>query len=154
MQPHPDFANSTLPRHADLGLFRLAPLAPDAVDEDFAAVVASERVLVGAYGGDWPRGLTLEENRIDLAWHEREFTLCRSFSWVLRDAQGTYLGCAYVYPEPGTRGQGKINLWLVDTPDRLARLAAYKPCLAAWLAPWLPPGSRYDWHINDGDRSA
>jgi len=149
MQPHPDFAGTTLPRSADLGLFRLTPLGPGAVDEDFAAVTGSARVLVGQFGSDWPSGLTLEDNRIDLAWHEREFTLCRSFAWILRDAVGTYLGCAYIYPEPGERGQGKINLWLVDRADRLELILPFRDRLAKWLEPRLPQGSQYVWAVND-----
>jgi hypothetical protein len=157
MQPHPDLAGRMAPRSADLGLFRLSPLSPDATEEDFAAVTGSAHVLAGFFGGDWPLGLTLAGNRIDLAWHEREFTSCRSFSWILRDASGGYLGCAYVSPDLGTQLRGKIHLWLVDTPDRLARLAAYQPVLAQWLVPWLPPDGQYSWHMNDqpslGNRS-
>jgi hypothetical protein len=149
MQPHPDFAGRMLPRSADLGLFHLAPLGPCFTEEDFAAVTRSAPVLQGIFGSDWPMGLTLEENGVDLAWHEREFTSCRSFAWILRGSDGVYLGCAYVYPNLGERGRGRINLWLVDSPDRLAKLAAFQPALAAWLQPWLPPGSHYDWQVND-----
>jgi len=149
MQPHPDFAASTLPRRADLGLFHLAPLAPDSTEEDFVAVTRSTAVLQGVFGSDWPAGLTLEENRIDLAWHEREFTNCRSFSWILRDAQGAYLGCAYVFPALGERGCGRVNLWLVDSPDRIAKLALFQPLLADWLQPWLPAGGQYHWRVNN-----
>ncbi|MFN4128839.1 MAG: hypothetical protein ACK4GC_03350 [Paracoccaceae bacterium] len=149
MQPHPDFAGRAPPRSADLGLFRLAPLEPEAVDEDFTAVTQSVHVLRGLFGNDWPQGLTKAENQVDLAWHERDFTLHRSFSWIVRDLEGTYLGCAYVFPEPGERGRGQIYLWLADSPERLARLAAFKPILAEWLAPWLPLWGRYDWHVND-----
>jgi hypothetical protein len=149
MQPHPDLAGRMPPRSADLGLFRLTPLDPAAADEDFAVVTRSAPVLRGFFGGDWPDGLTLAENRIDLAWHEREFTTCRSLSWILRDAAGTYLGCAYVFPRLGERLRGDIYLWLADHPERRARLAAFQPLLAEWLTPWLPPGGQYDWHVND-----
>lgn len=149
MQPHPDLAGRMPPRSADLGLFRLSPLSPEHADEDFAVVTGSARVLRGFFGGGWPDGLTLAENRIDLAWHEREFTTCRSLSWILRDHADTYLGCAYVFPAPGERLRGAICLWLADMPDRLARLAAYQSRLGVWLHPWLPPGGRYDWHVND-----
>jgi hypothetical protein len=151
MQPHPDLANRPAPRSADLGLFRLSPLNPAAAEEDFAAVTGSERVLTGVFGSPWPTGLTLNDNRVDLAWHEREFTLGRSWSWILRDAGGVYLGCAYVFPEPGACGRGSIWLWLVDGPDRLARLAAWKPVLAQLLAEWLPESANYDWTLNDAD---
>lgn len=149
MKPHPDFTTSVPPRRADLGICRLEPLAPDQAAEDFANVTASARVLHGLFGTDWPLGLTLAENRIDLAWHEREFTLGRSFSWILRDDTGTYLGYAYVCPGLGGRLIGDVYLWLADTPDRLPHLAAIRPQLADWLHSWLPAGARYDWHLND-----
>lgn len=88
-------------------------------------------MLRGFFGNDWPDGLTLAENRIDLAWHEREFTTCRSFSWILRDCAGAYLGCANVFPAPGDRLRGDVYLWLAESPERLARLAAFRPQLAA-----------------------
>jgi hypothetical protein len=149
MRPHPDLADRRPPREAALGPVRLTPLDPAAAEEDFAAVTGSARVLTGLFGGDWPQGLTLEDDRIDLAWHEREFTLGRSLSWILRDAAGTYLGCAYVFPEPGASGRGEVFLWLVDRPDRLELLATIRPLLEDWLAPWLPAGAAYAWHMND-----
>lgn len=149
MKPHPDFAASLPPRRADIGVCRLEPLAPASVAEDFANVTASARVLRGLFGTDWPLGLTLAENRIDLAWHEREFTLGRSFSWILRGETGAYLGCAYVFPDPGARLSGDVYLWLTDTPDRLTRLAAIRREFAIWLALLLPTGAQYDWHLND-----
>jgi hypothetical protein len=149
VQPHPDFADDAPPRSADLGAFRLAPLGPDVTEEDFAAVTGSVGVLRGLFGNDWPDGLTLEEDRIDLAWHEREFTLARSFAWVLRDGGGVYLGCAYVFPAPGERGRGQVFMWLVETPERQERLAAWRPVLEAWLARWLPEGGGYVWRVND-----
>ncbi len=153
MQQHPDFASRMPPRNADLGPFRLAPLAPDVAEEDFAVVTQSAPVLQGFFGNDWPLGLTLADNRIDMAWHERDFTLCRSFAWVLRDPAGAYLGCAYVFPEPGERGRGQIYLWIADFPDRLEKLVIFQPLLANWLQPSLPEGGRYDWHVNDRARA-
>ena len=106
MKPHPDFAGIDLPRECDLGGFRLTPLSPDHVEEDYAAVMSSADVLRGLFD-DWPDGLTLEDDLIDLAWHEREFTTRRSFAWIIRDGEGSYLGCAYVFPAPGERGRSR-----------------------------------------------
>ena len=50
-------------------------------------------------GGDWPEEpVTVEFDYVDLVWHECEFRERFSFSYVLRDADGGYLGCAYLYP--------------------------------------------------------
>lgn len=149
MRPHPDFADRVPPGEAELGDWRLTPLEPSVAEEDFAAVTSSCAVLQGFFGNDWPVGLTLEEDRIDLAWHAREFAFGRSFAWVLREAGGGYVGCVYVFPALGKTGAGEVFFWVVDRPDRRAVLAAVRPVLEAWLAPWLPAGGGYVWHVND-----
>ena len=144
MAPHPDFADADFPRDFGLGTYRLTPLGPDQVDEDFAAVMATAP-LFGDFFGDWPEGLTLEENLIDLAWHEREFTTKRSFSWIIRDAAGGYLGCFYISPKPGLRGDANADLWLCDIPDRVAVARAIRLSLDVWMAEHMPSNVAIDW---------
>jgi hypothetical protein len=45
--------------------------------------MSSQKHLLGLMGSDdgWPLKLTLEENLIDLGWHQREFTLRHSFAY-------------------------------------------------------------------------
>ena len=148
MDPHPDFAAVDLPRECDLPPFRLTRLSMAEIDEDYAAVMRSAPVLQGLWG-DWPKGLTREDDLIDLAWHDREFTLRRSFSWVVRDNEGTYVGCAYLFPEPGARGRAEVVTWLCDTPDRKARLDALRAVLADWFGNILPPGIALRWTYPD-----
>lgn len=149
MRPHPDFAETRLPRDAWLGAFHLTPLSVAQVAEDFANVTASEAVLVGTFGDDWPKGLTLAANLVDMGWHEREFTARRSFAWIVRDPDGVYAGCAYLYPAIGERGRGEVVTWMIDTPDRPARLAAFNAAFRDWLTPFLPEGYALDWTSND-----
>lgn len=149
MGPHPDFETTDLPRTASLGDFRLTPLSVGQVDEDLAAVTGSAAVLKGLFGGDWPEGLTRDDNLIDMGWHEREFTARRSFAWIVRDAGGTYLGCAYLYPDIGSRGSGEVVTWMCDTPERLTRLAAFNDAFRDWLAPYLPANYKLRWTSNE-----
>ena len=55
--------------------------------KDYDAVMSSVEHLKETYsaiwGSDWPEGLTLEEDLIDLGWHQREFTLCNSFAYTV-----------------------------------------------------------------------
>ncbi|MEM1232845.1 MAG: hypothetical protein AAGH70_01835 [Pseudomonadota bacterium] len=95
--------------------------------------------------GDWPDGLTLADNAIDLAWHEREFTVKRSFSWILRDEDGGYLGCFYIYPAIGARGSAKVVLWIRKRADREALAHTLKAELEAWTSTTLPDGIVLDW---------
>lgn len=150
MDPHPDFTDTTLPREADVGPFRLGPLGPAQAEEDFEVVTTSEAVLVGVFGSDWPKGLTLDENRVDMGWHDREFTAKRSFAWIVRDAEGAYLGCAYLYPDIGSTGRGQVVTWIRDMPERLEVLAAFNAVFADWLGPFLPEGYAVTWASNDG----
>jgi len=50
-------------------------------------------------------GLTLEQNLVDLGWHQKEFQRRSSFAYTVVDPadDGHVLGCAYIYPtdEPG-----------------------------------------------------
>lgn len=144
MNPHPDFADVDLPREVALPSFRLTRLSPEVLDEDYAAVSAAGPLLRGLFG-DWPDGLTREENLIDLAWHEREFTVKRSFCWVVRSLQGTYLGCAYLFPALGARGRADVATWIGDVPDRLALSNDLVNELAAWFASVLPEGITLSW---------
>lgn len=145
MDPHPDFATCDLPREAELDTFRLSPLAPPHLEEDFEAVTASAPVLAGLFG-DWPAGLTREDNLVDLAWHEREFTLRRSFAWIVRSPEGPYLGCAYLFPAPGARGSASVCLWIRDRSDRRALIDRLEAELAAWFAGRLPGNVALTWH--------
>ena len=153
MGPHPDLAGIAVPRAAVVGDFLLTPLDTSVVDEDFAVVRASSDVLCGLFEdlthACWPDGLTLDDNALDLAWHDRDFTLMRSLSWVVRDAGGDYLGCAYVFPDPGARGTGRVFTWIRDRPDRLALLAGFNAAFARWLARTVPAAGAYPWTSND-----
>lgn len=81
--------------------FAARPLRLADAEADFEAVMATASRLQGVLDpdSDWPAGLTLHENRVDLGWHEREFTLGHSYAWTLRDpGDRQVLGCAYLYP--------------------------------------------------------
>jgi hypothetical protein len=148
VEPHPDFARSDLPREADLGAIRLTPLAPEVAEEDFEVVTASADVLRGVFGDDWPLGLTLDENRIDMGWHAREFTARRSFAWVVRAPDWTYLGCAYLYPEIGRRGAARIVTWVRDMPDRDVVARTVNAAFAEWIAAYLPATVDVTWIVS------
>lgn len=95
--------------------FAARPLRLRDAHDDLAAVLASTDRLRGHMDPDdpWPEGLSLEENRIDLAWHEREFTAGHSYAWTLRDPPDTRtLGCAYLYPAD-REGPDAMAFWWV-----------------------------------------
>lgn len=144
MKPHPDFAGVDLPRYVSLGAYQLTPLTHACVDEDYEAVMATAP-LFGDFFGDWPDGLTREVNLIDLAWHDREFTTKRSFSWIIRDAASVYVGCFYLSPEPGMRGRASADLWLCDISGRAKVARHLKDALNLWLAEHVPNDIALTW---------
>ena len=145
LRSHPDFDTDPLPRSASLRGFALTPLTPAEVDEDFAAVTGAAHVLTNMFGS-WPDGLTLTENLYDLAWHDREFAAARSFSWIVRDKDGVYIGCAYLFPEMGRRGAANGFIWIIDLEDRLALLDQLQAELTDWFAAGLPHPVKVTWH--------
>jgi hypothetical protein len=94
----PDFVVPTGFRHR---AFVARMLSVRDLIPDYDAVMSSESDLIGLMGpnSDWPRGLTLEEDLIDLGWHQREFTLRRSFAYtVMAPDESLCLGCCYINP--------------------------------------------------------
>ena len=74
-------------------------LGREDLDDDLRGINASLELIRRTRGGDWPEEpVTPEFNFVDLVWHECEFREGFSFSYVLRDEGGGYLGCAYLYP--------------------------------------------------------
>ncbi len=81
----------------------------------------------------WPIGLTLHENRVDLGWHEREFTLGHSYAWTIVAPEGApTLGCAYLYPSDREGADATARWWLRPEADALAPAveAAFRALLA------------------------
>lgn len=69
------------------------------LEDDVAGINASLDLIRRTRGGSWPSDpVTAEGNYIDLVWHECEFRDGRSFTYVVDDEVGLYLGCCYLYP--------------------------------------------------------
>ena len=93
-----------------------------------------------------PRPCTHEGNYVDLVWHELEFREADSFTYVVRDAGGGYLGCCYLYPmgrrdvltEELARYDVDVSWWV--TPDAHARgqYAELYLALRHWLETEFP----------------
>lgn len=127
-------ATDAPPREFQLGAYHFSVLSPDCADEDFAAVTASAAHLDGFFGNTWPRGLTWEKNRSDLERHAREFDQNIAFAWVIRNATGGYLGCAYLRPAETPEAEGRVYVWLRVGETGTERLAGLAALLRDWLA--------------------
>ena len=95
--------------------FVLEPLTVNNLVKDYDAVMSSQKHLQGLMGDDddWPLGLTLEENLVDLGWHQREFTLRHSFAYsVMSKNKQQCLGCCYIYPSGKPEYDAQVFYWI------------------------------------------
>jgi hypothetical protein len=78
--------------------FRIRPLTIHDVVKDYDAVVTSREHLRATLPWDWPRDdLSLEQDLIDLAWHQKEFQIASSFAYTVVSPDETrVLGCIYI----------------------------------------------------------
>ncbi len=67
-------AEFKVPERLETPEFRLRMLTVHDVVKDYDAVMSSVEHLSQVWpGSGWPEGLTLEQNLIDLGWHQKEF---------------------------------------------------------------------------------
>ena len=95
--------------------FRLRPLTIHDAVRDYDAVMSSaERLRQRFPYGGWPDPeMTLEQDLIDLAWHQKEAQLRRSFAYaVVRQDEGRILGCVYVDPPEKRGADAEVSLWV------------------------------------------
>jgi hypothetical protein len=114
--------------------------------DDVAGINANLELIARSRGGGWPTGpVTLEENYVDLVWHELEFRENYSYTYVLRRFDGTYVGCAYLYPV-GRRVRLRDNpdadvdvSWWLTEPAHIAGLnATTHRALQHWIMSEFP----------------
>ncbi|MGH3426929.1 MAG: hypothetical protein ACRDQZ_05090 [Mycobacteriales bacterium] len=111
--------------HVPAGLeherFRLRMLTVNDVVKDYDAVMSSIDHLQGVFGerSDWPSpDLTLEQDLIDLGWHQKEFQRGTSFGYtVVTHDEKRCLGCVYFYP--GSKG-AEVDVYLWVRADEVA----------------------------------
>ncbi len=81
--------------------FRLRPLTIHDLVKDYEAVMESVDHLKGRLSPNspWPVDLTLEDDLIDLGWHQKEFRRRTSFAYTVMSLdESRCLGCCYLYP--------------------------------------------------------
>lgn len=95
--------------------FRIRPITVNDVVKDYDAVMSSRERLWDLFGETWgwpPADLTLEQNLVDLGWHQKEGQLRSSFDFaVVSLDESRMLGCVYVDP-PTRRGyDAEVSYW-------------------------------------------
>ena len=96
--------------------FILRPLTIDYVKEDYEVVMSSVSHLYKLMdNSEWPKGLSLQDNLVDLGWHQREFTLGHSFAYtVLSPKSNEIIGCCYIYPSADLYHEVQVFYWIKE----------------------------------------
>lgn len=118
----------------------LRPIREADVDIDYPAVMGSRVRLWEKYGESWgwpPADMTFEDDRKDLARHEREIAAHETFNYaVLDEAETELLGCVYIdppEPESPAGTDAVVSRWLVD--DHVG--GELERALDAFVPQWL-----------------
>jgi len=124
--------------------FRLRMLTVNDVVKDYDAVMSSKDHLNDIWGPGWPEGLTLEQNLIDLGWHQKEFQRRRSFAYtVVAPDESRVLGCVYIYPTRKEGFDAEVYLWARQSELASGMETELAGAVKAWLAsdwPFKNPG--------------
>jgi hypothetical protein len=101
-----------VPQALETAEFRLRMLTVNDVVKDYDCVMSSAEHCRTIWGGKWPEGLTLEQNLIDLGWHQKEFQTRRSFAYsVVHPSEAVVLGCVYILPTQRRGFEAEVYLW-------------------------------------------
>jgi hypothetical protein len=126
-----------VPERLETATFVLRPLTVHDVIRDYDAVMSSVAELKGRMqdASAWPEGLTLEENLIDLGWHQREFTIRHSFAFTVVSPDGQRcLGCCYIYPSSEPEHDVVAYYWARQSRIGDAADVALGTAFRGWLA--------------------
>lgn len=144
-----DFA---VPQFLETERFRLRMLTIHDLELDFAAVTSSTGHLQTIWNNDWPQGLTLEQNLIDLGWHQKEFQRRSSFAYtVVSLDESQVLGCVYIYPSTRSRFDAEVYLWARSSELASGLELELEVRVRNWLAEQWPfqkvawPGREISW---------
>jgi hypothetical protein len=143
-----------IPQTLETTSFRLRMLTVNDVVKDYDAVMSSAAHLTTLFeGGTWPTDLTLEQNLIDLGWHQKEFQTRRSFAYtVVTPAQSRVLGCVYINPTRKLGFDAEAYLWARQREGAGDIEGELYIAVKAWLANQWPfkavafPGRSIDWN--------
>jgi len=112
----PEFAH---PERVELATGQhLRPIRESDAAIDYPAVMGSRVRLWSMFGEPWgwpPEWMTLEQDRADLARHEREARERRSFNYAVLDADEARLfGCVYIDPPERIGSDADVCWWVID----------------------------------------
>jgi len=142
-----------VPERFETREFRLRTLTVNDVVKDYDAVMSSVEHLKTVWpGSGWPEGLTLEQNLIDLGWHQKEFQRRRSFAYtVVTPSESRVVGCVYINPTRKRGYDAEVYLWARASELASGLESRLYSTVKGWIARDWPfdkvafPGRDIDW---------
>ncbi len=95
--------------------FIVRPITINDVVKDYDAVMSSRDHLWERFGSTWgwpPEDLSIEQDLIDLAWHQKEAQIQSTFNYaVMSPDQAQLLGCIYIDPPSIEGTDAEVWFW-------------------------------------------
>ena len=145
----------SVPEKLETPRFLLRMLSINDVVKDYEAVMTSVDHLRGVFGpkSSWPSpDLTLEQDLIDLGWHQKEFQRRTSFAYTVMDpTESECLGCVYLYPTEKSGFDAVVILWVRKSERAKGLDPILFEAVKEWVAKKWPfeqvayPGREIDW---------
>ena len=105
-----------IPNTLENQYFRIRMLTVNDVIKDYDAVMTSIDHLQGIFGphSKWPsKDLSLEQDLIDLGWHQKEFQRRTSFAYtVVTLDESMVIGCLYIFPTNKGDFNAEVTMWV------------------------------------------
>jgi len=145
----------TIPTGIETTDFKIRMLTINDLVKDYDAVMSSVGHLTGVFGPDhtWPADLTLEQDLVDLGWHQKEFERRSSFAYtVMSPDESSCLGCAYVDPSEKRGYDAMVITWVRQSELEFGLDEKLFSTIKTWLSEkwWFTavafPGREMTWH--------
>jgi len=147
-----DFA---VPERLETEQFRIRMLTVNDVVKDYDAVMSSLEHLQGMFLEDWgwpAADLSLEQDLIDLGWHQKEFQRRSSFTYtVVALDESRVLGCLYIFPLGKGGYDAEATMWVRSDMLKSGLDQSLFRTVKTWLADEWPfakvayPGRDMKW---------
>ncbi len=125
--------------------FRMRSITNHDAFKDYDAVMSSREHLWSRFGviWGWPsEDMTIEQNIVDLGWHQKEFQLRSSFDYAVMSLdERRLLGCVYVDPPHQDGTDADVWYWARQTELASGLESELESFLLRWLAQAWPFGT-------------
>ena len=132
----------TIPAVVQTERFRMRSITIHDAFKDYDAVMSSRDHLWSRFGAiwGWPAAdLSIEQNIIDLAWHQKEFQLRSSFDYAVMSLdERRLLGCVYIDPPDASGTDADVWFWARQSELSTGLEEQLGEFVASWLASAWP----------------